>query len=185
MTTRFAARSYVPGVTVQMWWVTWEQVMDPVLSKQLAQLEALGDTFTGPADVLPLAGLRPVTLAVNAAEIINGLEEGNAVVLDPEFDIDDSPATDAEVGVWTLNVPASFYEQAEAKGRVSKLVSMGNIAALVLCEIPAEAHETPKEGHCCTNVDGTHEVGCTCACHAAIGYNSDGSVRYADDRIWY
>jgi hypothetical protein len=185
MTTRFAARSYVPGATVQMWWVTWEQVMDPALSKHRVELEALGDTFTGPADVLPLDELQPVIDTLSAMEIVNQLELGNAVILDPSFDIDNGPSADQEVGVWTLNVPASFYEQAEAKGRVSKLVSMGNIAALVLCEIPAEAHETPKEGHCCTNVDGTHEVGCTCACHAAIGYNSDGSVRYADDRIWY
>jgi hypothetical protein len=159
MTTRFAARSYVPGVTVQMWWVTWEQVMDPALSKQLAQLEALGDTYIGPADVLPLAGLRPVTLAVNAAEIINGLEEGNAVVLDPEFDIDDSPDTDAEVGVWTLNVPDRLYEEAHALGRVSKLVAMGDMAALILCEVPSD--------------------------HVQLGTHSDGSPCYDDDRICY
>jgi hypothetical protein len=135
MSTRFAARSYTPGVTVQIWWATWEQILDPHLVERRA---AMGESaFTGPADVMPLADLRPVTDAVNAAEIINGLEEGNAVILDPEFDIDPSPATDQEHGVWTLNVPDRFYDDALAWGRVSKLVPMGDMAALVLCEVEA------------------------------------------------
>jgi hypothetical protein len=132
MSTRFAARSFIPGVTVQIWWVTWEQVLDPHLVERRAALPA--SSFTGPADVMPLAELRPVTLIVNAMEIINALDPGNAVVLDPEFDIDSSPATDQEHGVWTLNVPDQFYDDAQTWGRVSTLVPMGDMAALVLCE---------------------------------------------------